>query len=111
MFGGSRIAPVSESSMPLMRWRLLIAPWRTIEVPTGDFDGAPTTTTLEQGANSSARRLAEKLASGQLVRLLRKLPSLRTFDYYIVYPQDFDLPRKARACRDRVLEQARDALP
>src|SRR5690348_350109 len=32
----------------LMRWRLLIGPWRTIEVPTGDFDGAPATTTLEQ---------------------------------------------------------------
>jgi len=38
-----------ESSMPLMCWRLLIWPWRTIEVPTGDFDGTPATTTLEQG--------------------------------------------------------------
>jgi LysR family glycine cleavage system transcriptional activator len=55
--------------------------------------------------------VAEKLASGQLVRLMRKLPTLRTFDYYIVYPQGFELPRKARAFRDWMLEQARDASP
>jgi LysR family transcriptional regulator, glycine cleavage system transcriptional activator len=55
--------------------------------------------------------VAEKLASGQLVRLMRKLPSLRTFDYYIVYPQGSDLPRKSRAFRDWMLEQARDTLP
>jgi LysR family glycine cleavage system transcriptional activator len=53
--------------------------------------------------------IAEKLASGQLVRLMKKLPSLRTFDYYIVYPQGFDLPRKSRAFRDWMLEQVRDA--
>src|SRR6185437_11176687 len=53
--------------------------------------------------------IAEKLASGQLVRLMQKLPSLRTFDYYIVYPQGLDLPRKSRAFRDWILEQARDA--
>ena len=35
--------------MPLMCWRLLIGPWRTIEVPTGGLDGTPATTTLEQG--------------------------------------------------------------
>jgi len=55
--------------------------------------------------------IAEKLASGQLVRLMRKLPSLRTFHYYIVYPQGLDLPRKARVFRDWMLEQVRDALP
>ena len=55
--------------------------------------------------------VAEKLASGQLVRLMRKLPSLRTFDYYIVYPRGFDLPRKARAFRDWMLEQVRDTSP
>lgn len=49
--------------------------------------------------------ISEKLASGQLVRLMRKLPSLRTFDYYIVYPQGFELPRKSRAFRDWMLEQ------
>jgi LysR family glycine cleavage system transcriptional activator len=53
--------------------------------------------------------IAEKLASGQLVRLMRELPSLRTFDYYIVYPRGFELPRKARAFRDWILEQVRDA--
>jgi LysR family glycine cleavage system transcriptional activator len=53
--------------------------------------------------------IAEKLASGQLVRLMKKLPSLRTFDYYIVYPQGFDLPRKSRAFRDWMLERVRDA--
>jgi len=53
--------------------------------------------------------IAEKLASGQLVRLMKKLPSLRTFDYYIVYPHGFDLPRKSRAFRDWILEQVRDA--
>jgi LysR family glycine cleavage system transcriptional activator len=53
--------------------------------------------------------LAEKLARGQLVRLMRRLPSLRAFDYYIVYPQGIDLPRKSRAFRDWMLEQVRDA--
>ena len=53
--------------------------------------------------------VAEKLASGQLVRLMKKLPSLRTFNYYIVYPHGFDLPRKSRAFRDWILEQVRDA--
>jgi LysR family glycine cleavage system transcriptional activator len=52
--------------------------------------------------------IVEKLASGQLVRLVKKLPSLRTFDYYIVYPQGCDLPRKSRAFRDWMLEQVRD---
>lgn len=53
--------------------------------------------------------VAEKLAERQLVRLMRKLPSLRTFDYYIVYPQGLDLPRKSRVFRDWMFEQLRDA--
>lgn len=53
--------------------------------------------------------VAEKLANGQLVRLMQKQPSLRTFDYYIVYPEGHELPHKSRVFRDWMLAQVRDS--
>lgn len=48
----------------------------------------------------------EKLASGQLVRLMENQPALRTFGYYIVYPEGTELPSNARNFRDWLLDQA-----
>lgn len=49
----------------------------------------------------------EKLASGQLVRLMENQPALPTFAYYIAYPEDTELTNRARYFRDWLLDQAR----
>lgn len=51
----------------------------------------------------------EKLASGQLVRLMGKHPALRTFGYYVVYPEGAELTNNARNFRDWLLDQARQS--
>jgi LysR family glycine cleavage system transcriptional activator len=52
--------------------------------------------------------IANELAGGRLVRLLRRQPALRkSSGYYIVYPEGRELSPKARVFHDWLLEQAR----
>lgn len=53
--------------------------------------------------------IREKVASGQLVRLMCDRPALRTFDYYVVYPEGAELSRRARLFRDWMFEQAAES--
>lgn len=54
--------------------------------------------------------ISAELASGQLVRVLQAQPtSLRSYAYYIVFPEGRVLPSKARVFRDWLLEQARQS--
>ncbi|HEU0231334.1 MAG TPA: transcriptional regulator GcvA [Burkholderiaceae bacterium] len=50
--------------------------------------------------------VADELTSGRLVRPLRDQPSLRVFDYFIVYPDALELSPKVKLFRDWLLEQA-----
>lgn len=52
--------------------------------------------------------IRDEVASGHLVRLMCDRPALRTFDYYVVYPEGVELSSKARLFRDWMLEQAMD---